>query len=445
LTFEFVLDGRHERIGLVTMEVEAVNAFLTEDLLGQADPDANARDKQVTVEELLRKASAKIDGNPKLAGRPEVEATLRLTLGKTFFKLSDLNEAEKHLRQAVDLRRKVFGPDDPRTLTAQEALADFLNRGPERVAESVPLARQTWEARARVLGSEHRDTLDSMDTYAMSLATSGQLDRAILLLRECLAARRRVLGENHSDTISAMGNLAFGLGKRGEWPEAISLERRVIEGRRGTSGEEAHPRDVSLLATFLYIVGDLEEGERLLEEAVVRATRRLGVDHRETDRLRWIQIRFWIDQGQLERAETVGREELARRRRIFPSLIAPALMDSGRCLILLRKFEEAEAPLAESVTLFAKANSGMPHHPAWAECWYGASLTELRRYAQAEPHLLAAEKGLSQAPTCPRRHYRQAVEQLVKLYNAWGKPDQANVWRKKLNATVDAARNGSLN
>ena len=153
----------------------------------------------------------------------------------------------------------------------------------------------------------------------MSLCTSGQLDRAISLWRECLAARRRVLGENHQDTISAMANLAFGLGKHGEWPEAIALERRVIDARRGSSGENGHADDVSILATYLYTVGDLEEGERLLREAVDRATRRLGVDHRQTDRLRWIQIRFWIEQGQLERAVTAGREELARRRRIFPT------------------------------------------------------------------------------------------------------------------------------
>jgi hypothetical protein len=70
-----------------------VNAFLTKDLLGQADPDANARDKKVTVEELLRKAAGKIQGNPKFDRRPEVEATLRLTLGKTLFKLSDIAES----------------------------------------------------------------------------------------------------------------------------------------------------------------------------------------------------------------------------------------------------------------------------------------------------------------------------------------------------------------
>jgi tRNA A-37 threonylcarbamoyl transferase component Bud32 len=189
-------------------EAEAVNAFLTDDLLGQADPDTNARDKKVTVEELLHKAAGKIDGNPNFAGRPEVEATLRLTLGKTFFKLSDLAEAEKHLRRAVELRLHAFGPDDPRTLGAQEALADFLNRGPTRPAEAEPLARQTWQARARILGPNHRDTLDSMDTYAVALQYLGRTEEAIAVFQDCLGARRRVLGPDHEDTLTSMNNLA---------------------------------------------------------------------------------------------------------------------------------------------------------------------------------------------------------------------------------------------
>jgi tRNA A-37 threonylcarbamoyl transferase component Bud32 len=135
----FVLGRKNREIAaqrtaalMAANEAEAVNAFLTEDLLGQADPDANTRDKKITVEELLRKAGGKIEGNPKFAGRPQVEATLRLKLGKTLLKLSDLAEAEKHLRRAVALRRQALGSDDPRTLAAQQALADFLSVGPTR-------------------------------------------------------------------------------------------------------------------------------------------------------------------------------------------------------------------------------------------------------------------------------------------------------------------------
>ncbi len=77
---------------LAAAEAEAVNDFLTEDLLGQADPDVNGRDKRVTVEELLERAARRIDGNQKFADHPKVEATLRLTIGKTYFKLGNLAE-----------------------------------------------------------------------------------------------------------------------------------------------------------------------------------------------------------------------------------------------------------------------------------------------------------------------------------------------------------------
>jgi hypothetical protein len=96
-----------------------------------------------------------------------VEATLQLMLSKTRFKLNDIAEAERHFRRAMALRRQAPGPDDPRTLAAQEALADFLNRGLVRHAEALPLALQIWQARARILGPEHRDTLDSLDASAM--------------------------------------------------------------------------------------------------------------------------------------------------------------------------------------------------------------------------------------------------------------------------------------
>jgi hypothetical protein len=211
-------------------EAEAVNAFLTEDLLGQADPDANARDKKVTVEELLRKAVGKIDGNPKFADRPEVEATLRLTLGKTLFKLSDhLPEAEKHLRRAKDLRRKMLGADDPRTLDAQEELVEFLLHGSARYAEALTLAWQTWERRARVLGPEHRDTLEVLNSYTMCLDRMGRGEEAIRLLRRCLATRRLTLGASHRYTVISVNDLAVCLWKRGEYVDAVPLFREAVE------------------------------------------------------------------------------------------------------------------------------------------------------------------------------------------------------------------------
>jgi tetratricopeptide (TPR) repeat protein len=415
-------------------QARAVNDFLTEDLLGQADPDLNDRDQKITVEALLHRAAVKLDQSSTFAGQPEVEATLRMTLGKTLFKLSDLAGAEVHLRRAVELRHEALGPNDPLTLTAREALADFLNRGPGRFDESLTLSRETWEARSRVLGPEHRDTLDSLDTYATALMASGRLDEAIPFQRQCLEARRSVLGPTHAETLTSMSNLATTLMKRGVWSEAIPLLQEVLAARSSSNSESRLAVTASNLAICLYMNGDLEEANRLLSDALGRVGQPLG-DHQETDRLRWLQVRVWIDQGRTEEAIALALEALPLRRRIYPagnSMIGQALMDRGRGLVILKQFVEAETDLTESLAIFAKAAPFLPHFPGWAECWLGASLAGQGRHTEAERHLLAAEKKLREAPTTPRRHYVMCAEQLVKLYESWGKPDQAAKWRDLL-------------
>ena len=259
---------------------------MTDDLLGQADPDANSRDKQVTVEELLRRAAAKIDGNAKFVTQPEVEGTLRLTLGKTFIKLSNIPEAEKHLRRAVELRRGALGPDDPATLAAQEALADFLTRAMNRYTESLPLARQTWQGRSRVLGSEHRDTLDSLDSYATALARSGQIDEAITHERECLNARRRTLGPRHPDSLVSMENLGYLLSTVGKWSEAIPLLREACDAEREVGPETELAATANVLSLSLYMHGELDDADRVLHDALDRAVQKLRSDSMQADFLR---------------------------------------------------------------------------------------------------------------------------------------------------------------
>jgi tRNA A-37 threonylcarbamoyl transferase component Bud32/tetratricopeptide (TPR) repeat protein len=425
-------------------EVEAVNAFLTDDLLGQADPDVNSRDKKVTVEQVLAKAAAKIDANPKFAQRPAVEATLRLAIGKTYFKLGNLPEADKHLRRAMDLRREHLPPEDAKTLAAQEAFADFLNLGPARFEESEPLARQTWEARARVLGPEDRDTLDSLDTYAVALHGQRQTAAATTHFRECLAARRRVLGADHPDTLTSMNNLATLLFEQGEWGEAIPLFRELFGHARRQRDPTGYSRTVCNLATAVYLNAELQEADRMLQEHLEWSLKRFGADHRETDRTRGLLVRVWVERGPVEQAVRIGREVVALRRRLYPveaAFTANALADLGHGLVLRGQHAEAEPALAEALRIYVNSPQYGDYFTAWAKCWHGASLTGLARYPEAEADLLAAERMLCETPMAPRRHHRQAVEQLVKLYEAWAKPDQARAWKKKLEEATDLGKN----
>jgi hypothetical protein len=91
---EVEADRRRGEATRAKEQAEAISRFLTDDVLGQAMPNRNARDKKVTVEDVLAKAARKIESNAKFADQPEVEATLRLAIGNTYFKLGVLAEAE---------------------------------------------------------------------------------------------------------------------------------------------------------------------------------------------------------------------------------------------------------------------------------------------------------------------------------------------------------------
>ena len=65
-------------IGGEADKARAVNDFLTEDLLTQAEPANCAAEDHVTLLEVLDRAAAKV--GERFAGRPEVEDALRRTI-----------------------------------------------------------------------------------------------------------------------------------------------------------------------------------------------------------------------------------------------------------------------------------------------------------------------------------------------------------------------------
>jgi hypothetical protein len=88
------------------------------------------------------------------------------------------------------------------------------------------------EARNRVQGLEHPDTLMTLNSLTYLLQQRGKLDEAEPLARRLLEVRRRVLGPGHPDTLIAMNNLAVLLRSRGNRVEAESIIRACLEARR---------------------------------------------------------------------------------------------------------------------------------------------------------------------------------------------------------------------
>ena len=90
-------------------------------------------------------------------------------------------------------------------------------------------------------------------------------------------------------------------------------------------------------------------------------------------------------------------------------------------------WDEAESLLRQAVEGFKNALGADHWKTANARSHLGECLTKMKRYADAEQELLQAHPILNtDAAVGPHhRRTRLAVERLVLLYEAWGKPDKA--------------------
>ena len=117
-------------------------------------------------------------------------------------------------------------------------LASLLDeKGDYDAAE--PLYRRALEARERVLGREHPETLTSVNNLAELLHSKGDYDAAEPLFRRALEAGERMLGREHPATLSSVNNLAALLRSKGDYDAAEPLYRRALGGPGARAGPRA--------------------------------------------------------------------------------------------------------------------------------------------------------------------------------------------------------------
>ena len=185
--------------------------------------------------------------------------------------------------KVLEARKRILGEEHPDTLLSMGNLArSYSDLG--RRQDAVELEEKVLEARKRTLGEEHPDTLRTMGNLAVSYSDLGRRQDAVELTEKVLEAWKRTLGEEHPDTLRTMGNLAriySGLGRR---QDAVELEEKVLEARKRTLGEE-HPDTLLSMDNLAASYSDLGRRQDAveLEEKVLEARKRtLGEEHPDT-------------------------------------------------------------------------------------------------------------------------------------------------------------------
>jgi serine/threonine protein kinase/DNA-binding SARP family transcriptional activator len=350
-----------------------------------------------------------------------------------------LSEAIRIFEQLRDQRIQKQGPNHPETLITLGNLA-LAYQEARKLPEAIPLFEEVRDKQIQELGPDHPQTLTTKDNLAKAYQDSKRLLEAIPLYEEVLSKRLPRLGPEHARTLVTRDRLAQAYLEAGRVPDAI----RLFEQMREKLIEKVGPDDsrtltaLNNLAFFYWMAKQLDRSVPLFEQVLKNMRKKLGDDHPETiNAISNLAINYG-DAGRLTEAEPLCREFLERIRGKWVAdhpQTANALAQLGSNLLRQEKSTEAESFLRECLAIRQKKEAN-----AWTtfstQSMLGEALLGQKKYAEAEPFLRQGYEGMKERekmiPPPSRARLTEALERLLRLYEANGQKDMAEMWRQQL-------------
>jgi len=298
-------------------EAEAITSFLTDDLLGAAEPSTRAgRGREVTVREVLDSAARQVElesqAGGKLHGLTDARVRLLLAIGRTYSLLTIHERALETLTRARNLADSTG--DGRRWIELSIEIAKvYEDLGAYRDCEAT--ARSAFERSAEELGRNDPLTLDAQSMLALALYDLDQYEPAEALYRDVIDRMRRLPEYDESD--EPRNNLAILLLDTNRTAEAIPLLEQDL--RLCTeNGDDIQALTVrGNLALAYDLVGRTSLAIEMARDVEAQSRKLLGPRH--TDTLLAIQNRAMMerDYGSPDVAIPLMEEVLAGHREAF--------------------------------------------------------------------------------------------------------------------------------
>jgi tetratricopeptide (TPR) repeat protein/tRNA A-37 threonylcarbamoyl transferase component Bud32 len=353
-------------------------------------------------------------------------------------------------RSILGILRVISGPDHPHTLTCEHNLAEALGQAGE-VSKAVRALKAVIKSRRSVCGPEHIDTLMSEGLRATLLGHQRLFREADTSLRACVAAFEKKLGPDHQLTLTSRSNRSLILIQWGKLPEAEKEIRQVLARRLDVLGREnpdtiASQNAFAMLASIRKTPAMLDEAEKICAAALPVAEKIGGDRHPMTFNMIANNVGVLLARNKYREAlpliwKASGRGLLkAELPQIFFSMrlaqltkppADPRIGWETGLLAAWSQMEGGRHPAAEKeirAFLGSKAFTADDWQLHAAMSLLGDCLLRQKKYADAEPPLLAGHEGLTKTKGCPPERIAEARARLARLYTEWGKPDKAAAW-----------------
>ncbi|MBI2826993.1 MAG: serine/threonine protein kinase [Planctomycetia bacterium] len=210
-----------------------VNLFMTADPLGTGKLGFRRGEevgKDITLLELLDRGASQ--AQRALADQPVVRARLLDTLGKVYSDLGLVDRAEPLVRAAYELR--LAKPEDEADLATSRLSMGVLLGAKGKYAEAERLLRQALEMRTRLAGPDSLEVAEVEVALGWTLMQSVRLvglggrgrkeiDEFDKMMLHALDIQRRALGSNHRDVGLTLTYLAMRYFAENKQPEAEKM------------------------------------------------------------------------------------------------------------------------------------------------------------------------------------------------------------------------------
>ncbi len=449
---------RHGNSGpVVATRLNALGNFL-----GYTDRPADA--ELLLRESLTMRQAALGDVHPDVLG-------VMISLADATLNQSRFAQSEAMMREALPVARKLYGTSHPVIANVQSRLGTVLDaQGKSEEAE--PLLRSALDMRVQLLGERHPDVQLIRTELGRMLQWAGRYDDADSLFTAALKARRAELGATSPAVAASLSDLGYLARLQSRWAIAEQRYREALPIWQAADIVD-NVIDAKAEIGFSLIKQDrLDEAESMLNDVVAQRLVRNGDKSSETGDAYEKLAGVFSTRKEFAKAESLIIIGMEIRRAVFGpraiqvagaiqnvAFLREAQNDTAGALPALRESLDLYSSLrpaadinviavqrwlatdlctigaaAEGDSLAQVALSNATKDPAAnmpfrLQGVRGFCLVQRRQYAQAEPLLLAAEGGLRTLPSATPAMRAEVGRWLVRLYEGWGKPEDAARWR----------------
>jgi serine/threonine protein kinase len=340
-----------------TAKTEAAKATAISDFFQQslqaANPD-ESKSSDYTVRQLLDDYSTGLEG--RFTNQPAVEAAVRVTIGKAYYRLGAGDKAQPHLERALVLNRQLYGEHEQVAATLADcAWASFEQKEYAKAEQQARAALEIY----RKDGTAGQPVLFALRALQESLNQQYRLADSIAVGEQALDMARKTPNMEYPETASILHGLAESKIGQSKFPEAEVLARQAVEMHRRLQGSQ-HPETgwaLTALGQALGAQNKLDEAERADREALNIFRRQFLSGNKGVDNATYFLRAVLEAKGDLPGLVRIDQITLADQRSIFGEnspAVAETLNSLASHLQLEGKQAEAGKALHEALDIELK-------------------------------------------------------------------------------------------